>query len=131
MTQRAPKRTTGRPMREARQLILRVGQMSCEGLPDQRIMILNISPRGMGCRAVYPPALDSAAYFLLGPFGAAKGRICWLQGDRFGVRLDDQVDCLAIRFTKHGFRSLDYDLTRSEAFEGLLLSELFRSGELR
>lgn len=85
----------------------------------------------MGCRAVYPPALDAEATFLLGPFGEAKGRICWLEGDRFGVRFDGQVDSIAIHFTKNGFRSLDYALPRSEAFEGLLLTELFRSGELR
>lgn len=131
MTQRVPKKTPRRPMREARQIMLRVGQMNCAGLPDQRIIILNISPRGMGCRAVYPPSLDAAANFLLGPFGAVQGRICWLEGDRFGVRLDEQVDCLAIRFAKNGFRSLDYDLPRNASFEGLLLSELFRSGELR
>ncbi len=111
--------------------MLRVGQMQCADMPAQRIMILNISHRGMGCRAVYPPALDDVATFLLGPFGEVKGYVCWLEGDRFGVRFNGQVDSIAIHFTKSGFSSLDYDLPRSETFEGLLLSELFRSGELR
>lgn len=81
--------------------------------------------------AVHPPELDDIANFLMGSFASARGRVCWQQGNRFGIRFDEQVDCLAIRFTKTGFRSLDYDLPRCETFEGLLLSELFRSGELR
>lgn len=128
---RDPKTMTKRPMREARQAMLRVCQMSSLDLPDQRVIALNISARGMGCRAVYPPSLGAYATFLLGPFGKADGHICWINGDRFGVRFVDEVDSLAIRFTKEGFRSLDYDLPRSEAFENFLMSELFRSGELR
>lgn len=128
---RDQKAKSKRPTREARQAMLRVCQMISGDLPDQRVIILNISPRGMGCRAVYPPNLDAFATFLLGPFGEASGHVCWLKGDRFGIRFIEEVDSLAIRFTKEGFRSADYDLPRSEAFENFLLSELFRSGELR
>ena len=120
-----------RPMREARQAVLRVCQMSSLNMDDQRVIILNISARGMGCRAVHPPILGAFTTFLLGPFGEASGHVCWLNGTRFGVRFSEEVDSIAIRFTKEGFRSLDYDLPRSEAFENFLLSELFRSGELR
>lgn len=117
--------------REARHTMLGVCQMSSLDLPDQRAIMLNISPRGMCCRAVYPPEPGSVATFLLGSFGEADGRICWVDRDRFGINFIEEVDCLAIRFAKKGFHSLDYDLPRSEAFESLLLSELFRAGELR
>lgn len=120
-----------RPRREVRQAMLRVCQMSSLNLPDQRAIILNISSYGMCCRAVYPPGLGAIATFLLGSFGEADGHVCWVNRDRFGVKFFEEVDSLAIRFTKEGFRSLDYDLPRSEAFESFLLSELFRSGELR
>jgi hypothetical protein len=128
---RDPKVLAKRPVREVRQAMLRVCQMSTQNLPDQRVIILNISARGMGCRAVHPPGLGASATFLLGPFGEADGHVCWVNQGRFGIRFVEEVDSLAIRFTKEGFRSRDYDLPRSEAFENFLLSELFRSGELR
>ena len=120
-----------RPMREARHVMLRVCQMASRNIAVQRVIMLNVSAHGMGCRAVYPPVLGTFATFLIGSFGEAIGHVCWLNGSRFGVAFDDEIDSLAIRFTKEGLSSLDYDLPRSEAFESFLLSELFRAGELR
>ncbi|MGB5077747.1 MAG: PilZ domain-containing protein [Sphingorhabdus sp.] len=124
------KKSTRQPVREARQATLHVCQMGAADLPDQRVIISNISSSGMACRAVYPPNVGERVSIMLGPFGEVGALVRWIDRDRFGVSFDEEVDSIAIRFTKTGFRSADYDLPQSEAFDGILLTELFRKGDL-
>lgn len=97
---------------------------------SQRVVMLDVSPSGMACRAIRPPQKDDTVWFQLGNLEEARGKVMWVVGGRFGVRFNQEIDCIAIMLAKTGFRSMDYDLPRDEAFERMMLSELFRAGEL-
>lgn len=119
------------PTREHRQARLLICQMDRSDYASQRVVMLDISPCGMACRAVAPPEKDDIVWFQLGNLGEARGRVIWVDdGGRFGVRFNDEIDSITIMLSKTGFRSMDYDLPRNQAFESIMLSELFRAGEL-
>ena len=119
-----------KPRCEHRQSRLLVCQMDSEHQGRQRVVMLDISPSGMACRAIVPPETNDTVWLQLGNLGEAKGKVIWVKGGRFGVRFGTEIDCIAIMLAKTGFRSMDYDLPRDEAFERMMLSELFRAGEL-
>lgn len=123
---------TGRkkPRCEHRQRRLLVCQMDSNTLDSQRVVMLDISPSGMACRAIAPPETGDDVWFQLGNLEEAQAKVMWVVGSRFGVRFTSEIDAIAISFAKTGFRSMDYDLPRDEAFERMMLSELFRAGEL-
>lgn len=118
------------PPREHRQARLLICQMDRPRHDSQRVVMLDISPRGMACRAVDMPEQGDRVSFVLGDLGEAPAKVMWVEERRFGVRFDVEIDCISILLSRTGFRAMDYDLPRDTAFESIMLSELFHAGEL-
>lgn len=112
--------------RETRHTKLLVAQMESRHLAPQRIIIRNLSPFGLSCRAVNPPMEGDLVTVTLGDFGNYSGKVRWVDGGYFGLQTSTELDIISMVFAKHGFRSADYSLPRDEAFEGLLLFEFYR-----
>lgn len=114
--------------REARRKHMLVARMESARLKPQKVIIRNLSPFGLSCRAVFPPELAETVTFALGPFGEVDGIVRWVRGSRFGVRLDQEIDTMSIVMAKTGFRSIDYPLPANEKFENMMVFEFFREG---
>ncbi len=102
---------------------LRVIAMESDDLPVQLALLLNISERGIHCKAVTPPPMGALLRFQFGAIERARGKIRWVNGNSFGVELVDQVDVLAILFAKTGFRACDYALPLEPRFGNMLALE--------
>lgn len=115
--------------RDGRQKRFLVGMMTSQGFGSQRIVITNLSAFGLACRAVHPPEVDERVMLALGSFGTVGGNVRWRTGRRFGVRLEQEIDVIAIGLAKSGFRSADYNLPLDPKFENMMVFEFFRDAE--
>lgn len=129
MGEQSPTRPGLARKRDGRQKRFLVGLMTSETHKPQRIVITNLSAFGLSCRAVHPPEVDERVTILLGAFGEADGQIRWRLGRNFGVKLDEEIDVIAIGLAKCGFRSADYDLPLDPKFENMMVFEFFRDAE--
>ena len=79
--------------REARQRRLIRAQMCSDRLPQQDIIIRNLSPRGIGgASRGLPPMQDEKVAVLLPDGQNITGWISWIDGQSFGIKLDRDLD---------------------------------------
>ena len=129
MGEQSPIRPDLARKRDGRQKRFLVGLMTSETWKPQRIVITNLSAFGLSCRAVHPPEVDESVTISLGAFGDFDGQIRWRLGRRFGVKVDQEIDVIAIGLAKQGLRSADYDLPLDPKFENMMVFEFFRDAE--
>jgi len=82
---------------ERRYAVVLSAQIIAEALPDPvSIRICNISAGGL--MAVIPPhvALDGYVAVVIRHVGRLFGRIVWAQKDRIGLKLDQEIDPVAL-----------------------------------
>ena len=74
--------------REYRTTNILLAEMKGERTPNQRIVIRNVSARGLGARAQQqPPALGESVIVISDKLGELGGVVKWVRGDRFGLHL--------------------------------------------
>lgn len=105
-TIRPPKRRLGRPgcmacivgqdkknvlEREKRNGHILTATMRSERLPEQSILVRNLSHRGIGARTSGSPPIEGEEVMLQLDGRAMIGRVRWVRGDRFGIHLRDPI----------------------------------------
>lgn len=96
------------PNREPRTSRLLAGQMRLEDGTIVKMRVRNLSSHGMGGKAEEPIAPHQAVELLLTGIGPVAGRVAWVRGDQFGVRLDQEIDPALATFAAPSPRESDF-----------------------
>jgi hypothetical protein len=72
---------------------LRIGERE-----SQRVVVRNVSRRGVGLKGTPTPVAGTRISLLLGPHGYVSGVVRWSLAPKFGVLLDEPIDPAAFRF---------------------------------
>ena len=79
--------------REVRRRILIGATFTCADLPDQQVMVRNVSTNGIGLTARGAlPHCDEAITLRLSNGLTVTAQVRWVEGRNFGCRLDQPID---------------------------------------